>query len=100
LTRINHQATNLPEELNDFIRFGVTSVVGVLLPVIYVNICYAADQEFKFALVKDVDQIWRDELMETSNECVKLLLHTLLDTPFGNKAEIMLVIVPSDNIEN
>jgi len=66
----------------------------VLLPVIYVNICYAADQEFKFAFVEDVDQIWGDELMEAGNECVKLLLDTLLDTPFGNKAEVMLVIVP------
>lgn len=76
----------LPEVLYDGVAFGVAAVVGVFLPVVNIDVCYTTDEQLEFTLVKDVDQISRDELVEALHEGVELLVDTLLDAPFCNKS--------------
>ena len=73
---------DLPEVLDHLVLFLIATVVGVFLPVVHVDVRDAADQQFEFALVEDVDQIGRDEFVETGDEGLELLFDTLLDFPF------------------
>jgi len=57
----------------------------VLLPVIDINICDTANEQLKLALIEDVDQVGRDELVEALHESVELLVDTLLNAPFCDK---------------
>lgn len=86
----------LPEVLNHSIILCVTSIIGVFLPVINVDVCYASDEQLQFALIEDIDEIRRYKLVEASNEGVKLLIHTLLDAPFCDKLHILLLVLVRD----
>ena len=79
--------THLPEVLYHRITFSVAAVVGVLLPVIDIDICNTANEQLKLALIEDVDQVGRDELVEALHECVELLVDALLNAPFCDKPE-------------
>ena len=77
--------TYLPEVLYHGIAFGVTAVVGVLLPVVDIDICDTANEQLKLTLIEDVDQVGRDELVEALHKGIELLIDTLLNAPFGDK---------------
>ena len=79
-------ADDLPEILDDLVRLRVAAIIGMLLPVLNVDVCDTADQELEFALVEDVDQIRRNKLVEAGDEGVELFLDTLLDAPFDHEA--------------
>jgi hypothetical protein len=72
-----------PEVLDDFIILRVSAVVGVLLPVFDINVGDTTDKKLQLALVKHVDQVSRDELMEAGDEVLELLFNTLLNTPLS-----------------
>ena len=74
-------ANDLPEILNYLILLLVAPVVGVLLPIIHVDIRNATDKQFEFPLIENVDQVCRDELIEARDESVELLFDSLLDFP-------------------
>src|SRR2546421_9047609 len=78
-------ADDFPEILNDLILFLISSVVGMLLPVIYINIGNATNQKLKFAFVEDTDKVSWNQLIEPGDERVKLLLHPFLDLPLRDK---------------
>lgn len=80
-------ADNLPEVLDDFVLLLVAAVVGVLLPVVNVDVGDTADEKLEFSLVEDVHQIRRDQLIEAGHECVKLLLDPLDDLPLRDQSE-------------
>merc|ERR1712230_9234 len=86
-------ANALPEVLHDWVILGVSAVVSVLLPVVDINVCYTTDEEFQLTLIEDVDEIGRDELVETGDESIELLLNALLDTPFGDKLNVLLLVL-------
>jgi len=62
------RADAFPEVLDDLVVLRVAAVVGVLLPVVDVDVGDTADQQFELALVEDVDQIRRDQLVESADE--------------------------------
>lgn len=76
----------LPEVLHDRVALGVATIVGVLLPVVDINVCYATDEQLELTLVEDVDEISGDELVEALHEGVELLINTLLDAPLCDKS--------------
>lgn len=78
--------TDLPEVDDNLVGFRVPSVVGMLLPVLDVDIGDTANKELQFALVEDVDEIWRDQFVESGYEGGELLLHPFLYSPFGDEA--------------
>jgi hypothetical protein len=78
-------ADTLPEVLDDFVVFSVAAVIRVFLPVLDIDIGNTTNEEFEFALVKDIYEIGRDELVETGNEGLELLLNALLNPPLGDK---------------
>lgn len=78
-------ADTLPEVLNDLVVFSVTTVIGVLLPVLNIDICDTTDKEFELTFIEDVDKIRRNKLVEAGDEGLELLLNTLLNTPFGDE---------------
>ena len=80
------RADAFPEVLDDLIVLGVAAVVGVLLPVVHVDICDTADQQLELALVEHIDQIRRDQLVEAGDEGGELLLDSLLDAPLCDQA--------------
>lgn len=47
-------ADTLPEVLDDLVVLGVAAVIGVLLPVVDVDIRDTTDEQFEFTLVEDV----------------------------------------------
>jgi hypothetical protein len=79
----------LPEVLYDFVVLRVAAVVGVLLPVVDVDVGDAADEQLEFALVEDVDQVRGDELVEARDEGLELLFDALLDAPFGDESVVV-----------
>lgn len=74
--------TYLPKVLNHGIFLVVPAVVGVLHPIIDVNLRDTTDEQLQFPLVKYIDKICRYELVETLDKGVELLLYTLLNAPF------------------
>jgi hypothetical protein len=77
--------TYLPEVLYHRITFSVAAVIGVLLPVVDINICDTANEQLELALVEDVDQVGRDELVEALHKGVELFIDTLLNAPLCDK---------------
>lgn len=83
----------LPEVLDHRITFSVAAVVGVLLPVLDIDVCNSANEEFELTLVEDVDQIRGDELVEALHEGVELFVNTLLNAPLCDEPAKGLVSV-------
>lgn len=83
----------LPEVLDHRITFSVAAVVGVLLPVLDIDVCNSANEEFELTLVEDVDQIRGNELVEALHEGVELFVNTLLNAPFCDEPAKVLVFV-------
>ena len=79
-------ADYLPEVLDDLVRLRVAAVIGMLLPVLDINIGNTTNQELELALVEDIDEIGRNKLIKAGDEGVELLFDALLDAPFDHKA--------------
>lgn len=77
--------TYLPKVLYHGILLVVPAVVGVLHPIIDVNLGNTTDEQLQLPLVKHIDKICRYELVEALDKGVELLLYTLLNTPFRHK---------------
>lgn len=58
----------------------------MFLPVFDINICDASNKQLQFTFIEDIDEIWRNELVEPGNECVELFFYSFLDSPFGDKS--------------
>ena len=58
----------------------------MLLPVVDINVCDTANEQLKLALVENVDQVGRDELVEALHKGVELLIDTLLNAPLCDKS--------------
>lgn len=86
-----------PEVLDDEIRLCVAAVVGVLLPVVDVNVGNTTDEELELALVEDIDEVGWNELVEASDEGVELLFDSLLDSPLRYEPSEMLVTIQLDS---
>ena len=78
-----------PEVLDDFVLFGVAPVVGMLLPVLDIDVGDTADEQFELSLVEDVDEIWGNQFVEACDEGVELFFDPLLDAPFGDEANFV-----------
>ena len=78
-------ADDLPEVLDDLVLLLVTTVVGVLLPVVDVDISDTTDEKLKLALIEHIDKIGWDQLVESGHESVELFLHSLHNLPFSNQ---------------
>jgi hypothetical protein len=76
----------LPEELDDLICFSVSSIVGVLLPVVDINLGDTSNEQFQLSLIKDIDEICRDELVKTADEVLELFVDPFLDSPLGDES--------------
>jgi hypothetical protein len=81
----------LPEVLDDLIVLCVTTIVGVLLPVVDINVSDTTDKELKLALIEYVHKIWRDEFVKSGYKGVKLFVNALLDAPFGYETTRVLI---------
>lgn len=75
-------ADDLPEVLNHLVAFLVATVVGVLLPIVDIDIRDAADQKLKLALIENIHQVCGNELVKACDEGIELLLDALGDLPF------------------
>lgn len=75
-----------PEVLYHLIGFRVAPVVGILHPILNIDVYGAPHQELEFALVQDLDEIRGDEFVETGHEGGELLFDALLQAPFGEEA--------------
>jgi hypothetical protein len=72
--------------LDDLILFLVSAVVGVLLPVVDINIGDTANQKLEFTLVENIDQISRDQFVEAGDESIELFFDAFLDLPFREES--------------
>ena len=79
-----------PEVSDDLILLSVAPVIGVLLPVLDVDISDTSNEQFELTLVEDVDEIWGDELVEAGHEGVELFFNAFLDSPFGDESVIVI----------
>lgn len=78
----------LPEVLHDRITLSVAAVVSVFLPVVDVNVCDTTNEQLELALVEDIDQIGRNELVEALHKGVELLVNTLLNAPLCDESAV------------
>ena len=51
-------------------------------PVIAIHLADTADQQLELALIEDIDELLRDELVEAGHKRFELVFHALLDAPF------------------
>ena len=77
--------TYSPEVLDNLVLLGVSAIIGMFLPVFDINIGNTANKKFKFALIKDVDEIGRNELIEPSYKGIELLLNPFLNSPLSDE---------------
>jgi hypothetical protein len=77
---------DLPEVLDHLVLFLVATVVGVLLPVVDIDIGNATNEKLELTLVKYIDEVGRDKLIEARDEGVELFLYTLGDFPLCDKS--------------
>lgn len=75
----------LPKPLYHVVTFSVSSIIGMFFPIVYVHFCNATDEKFQFTFVKDVDQILRNEFVESLRKVLELFFNAFLDTPIRNK---------------
>ena len=86
----------LPEPLDDLVGLLVAPVIGVSLPVIDVNVGETTDEQLELPLVEDLDQILRNELVETVHKGLELLLDGLGNDPLGLQLDELLLVVVGD----
>lgn len=65
----------------------------MLLPVVHIDVGNTANQQLQLSLVKHIDKIRRNQLVEAIDKSIELLLDTLLNAPFGDESE-QLVFIP------
>ena len=75
----------LPKPLYDIVAFSVSSIIGMLFPIVYIHLCDSADEKFQFTFVKYIDQILGDELIESLRKVLKLFFNPFLDPPIRDK---------------
>lgn len=80
------RADHLPEVLDHLVALLVPAVVGMLLPVLDVDVGDTTDEELELALVKDIYEFGGDKLVEAGDEGVELLLYSGLDLPLGDES--------------
>ena len=82
---IRKRSTHPPEPLDDdVVGVVVTLVIGVLLPVAYVNGTNATHEQLKFVLVKDLEHRQWDEVLEAAREGALLLSDPRTNPPLNN----------------
>ena len=59
----------------------------MLLPVVNVDISDTTNKKFEFTLVKHVNKVLRYELVEASEESIKLFIDTSLNPPLCDQTE-------------
>lgn len=92
-------ADDLPEVLDDLVLLLVAAVVGVLLPVVNVDVGDTTNEQLQLALVENVDKVSRDQLVESGHERVELLLNPLHDLPLRHQLNVLrLVLVGDGNV--
>jgi hypothetical protein len=64
----------------------VTLIVGVLPPVLDVNVLDATHQELEFVLVKYLHHVKRHQGVEAFEESVHLFFHSSHKSPFNDKS--------------
>jgi len=79
------RSNDLPEVLNNFVLLLVTAVVRVFLPVVNVDVSDTANKQLELALVKDIDEIGRNQFVETCYESIKLFFDPFGNLPLGDK---------------
>ena len=65
----------------------VAFVNGVILPVLHVDTPDTAHQQLQLALVKDLDQVERDKLVESRQELIHLFSHSVDEPPLDHQLE-------------
>lgn len=63
---------------------------------LHVDLGHTANQQLKLTLIKDINEILRDELAEAGHERLKLLLHTAGDTVLDNAVDVILLVILGD----
>jgi hypothetical protein len=85
-----------PEPL-DLRRGGrVVVIIGIILPLIDVDLRKTRDQKFQLLFVEDGDQVWRNDLVEAGQEIVDLLLDRLDESVLDNALDIVLLVLLGD----
>ena len=79
-------SNNLPEVLDDLILFLVSTIIGMLFPIINIDVCYTTNEEFKFSFIKNVNKVRRDQLIEACDESVELFFDPFLDLPLRHES--------------
>ena len=74
----------------------VVVVLGVVLPVIHVNVRKTGDEEFELLLVEDGDEVRRHNVVETTKEGVKLRFDGLDQSVLYDQADVLPLIFFSD----
>lgn len=89
-------AHNLPEVLDHFVLFLVTAVIGVLLPVVDIDVGDTTNEQLEFSLVKDVDEVGRDQFIEPDHKSVELLLNSLHNLPLRHQLNVLRLVLIGD----
>jgi hypothetical protein len=87
------RSNGLPEPNDDLVRLGVRAVIGVSSPVVHVDLSDTANEQLQLSLVKDVDELLRNELVEASHESLELILDPLLDPPNCDELDVFLLVL-------
>lgn len=65
----------------------LSSIVGMLLPVVDINFRHTTNEQLQLSLVKHVDELLGDKLVESRHESVELFRDSSGDSVLGNEAK-------------
>lgn len=89
-------ADGTPEPLNLRRRSRVVVVFGIVSPVVDVNLGKTRDEELELLLVKDGNQLGRDNVVETLEKLFHLLLDAGQEAVLNNQADVLLLVLVRD----
>lgn len=84
------RSNDFPEILDNLVLLLVATIVGMLLPVVHIDVRDTADQEFELPFIKDIDKIGRNQFIKPCNKGVELLLNPLLNLPLSDQSVSLL----------
>lgn len=85
-----------PEPLNLWRTRRVVVILGVVLPIVHIDLRHTRDEEFEFLFGKDRDEVGRDNVIEAGQEGIELLLNGCEELVFRHEANVFVLVVLGD----
>jgi len=90
------RSDSAPEPLDLWRCSCVVVVLGVVLPVIHIDVRQTGNEKFELLFAEDGDELRRDDIVEALEEVLELLLNGAYKTVLSDKADVLVLVIFGD----